>query len=369
MHFWAIARLLRSCKQTLWVILPLAGGWIMAFSGPQDSLGTLTIAPKARLSDYGFFTSPLASLQPAAQVFPYDVNAPLFSDYAEKARFIYLPAGAQMTYQPDAAFDFPVGATIIKNFYYAQEADRRIVETRLLLRESTGWKALTYVWNAEQTDALLEVAGSTLPVQWRPATGKAQQLEYIVPNLNQCKGCHSYDGRFVPIGITVRQLNLDTKPVDNQLIAWQKLGYLNLPPGFDPATAPRLADYRLSDAALQQQHPALPPADYTTARARAYLDANCAHCHNPHGPASTSGMFLGMEEQDPEKLGVGKPPVAAGRGSGHRRYGIVPGKPNESILVYRMESDDPGIRMPELGRQLAHKEGIDVVKAWIREMK
>ena len=354
--------------------LLLISGWIVAFSTLETPVDLLPAAPKSKLSDYGFFTGPLSNLQPAPQVFPYDVNAPLFSDYAEKARFIALPIGTPITYQSDAAFDFPVGAVLIKNFYYFHQAarpelGRRILETRLLLREATGWKALVYVWNAEQTDALLEVAGSTLPVHWQTVEGKSQQLDYIVPNLNQCKGCHSYDGRFVPIGITARQLNRQSENAANQLLDWQKLGYLTLPAGFDPATAPRLTDYRLSDAALQQRHPNLPTTEYATARARAYLDANCAHCHNEHGPASTSGMFLGINEQDPEKLGVGKPPVAAGRGSGHRRYGIVPGKPNESILVYRMESGDPGIRMPELGRQLAHEEGIELVKAWIRGMK
>jgi len=354
-------------------LLLLSAGFLLYFSqSPVSEL--LPAAPKMKLSDYGFFTGPLAELQPAPQVFRYEVNAPLFSDYAEKARFIALPAGGQLTYQADAAFDFPIGATIIKNFYYSHnlakpEAGRRILETRLLVKGTNGWKALDYVWNAEQTDAFLEVAGSTLAVQWQNAEGKAQKLDYIVPNLNQCKGCHSYDGQFVPIGVTVRQLNRRGENQENQLLSWQKLGYLTLPTDFDPTTAPRLTDYRLNDAALQQNNPHLPAADYTSARARSYLDANCAHCHNAHGPASTSGMFLGIGETDPEKLGVGKPPVAAGRGSGNRRYGIVPGKPNESILVYRMESDDPGVRMPELGRQLAHKEGLEVVKAWIREMK
>ena len=355
-------------------VLFLITGWVISFSTIKPSPDVWPIAPKAKLSDYGFFTSPLADLHPAAQVFPYDVNAPLFSDYAEKARFIYLPAGTSMTYQSDAAFDFPVGAVIIKNFYYFSNAakpemGRRILETRLLLLQANGWKALEYVWNTEQTDALLEVAGSTLPIQWQTVEGKLQKLDYIVPNLNQCKGCHSYDGQFVPIGITARQLNKPGKNADNQLLDWQKLGYLTLPAGFDPTAAPRLTDYRLSDAALQQHYPALAMTEYATARARAYLDGNCAHCHHEHGPASTSGMFLGINEQDPEKLGVNKTPVAAGRGSGNRRYGIVPGKPNESILVYRMESGDPGIRMPELGRQLAHKEGVEIVKTWIQGMK
>ena len=317
-------------------------------------------AVKQNLSEYGFFSGDLKALQPSDRVFPYEVNAPLFSDYAEKARFIYLPAGARMTFRENGAFEFPDGAAIIKNFYYFTETahpekGRRIIETRLLLKEPKGWKALTYVWNPEQTDALLEVAGATTPVSWVMASGKKQDLQYVVPNLNQCKGCHSYDGQFTPIGVTVKQLNMTLPGGDNQLAAFQQQGLLDLPATFSPASAGRLADYRK-------------PENDPEKSARAYLDANCAHCHNPHGPASTSGMFLDIQETNPEHLGIGKPPVAAGRGSGNRKYGIVPGKPSESILLYRMEHTDPGIRMPELGRQLVHEEGVALIRAWIKSM-
>ena len=319
------------------------------------------IAIKTKLSEYSFFAGNISDLKPASNVFPYEVNAALFSDYAEKARFIYLPDGQKMEYHSRLAFTFPSGAVIIKNFFYwneagAPEKGRRILETRLLLKEEKGWKALEYIWNTEQTEAFLEVTGATMPVSWLDENGKKQSIEYIAPNLNQCKGCHSFDGQFIPIGITARQLNR-TENNENQLIAWQKAGRLVLPENFDLSTAPKLVEYTHSDQQL------------TSLRARSYLDANCAHCHNPHGPASTSGMFLEVDQTDLEKLGVNKPPVAAGRGSGNRRFGIVPGKPNESILVFRMESDDPGIRMPELGRQLAHREGLELVKQWIREMK
>ncbi len=316
---------------------------------------------KQNLSEYAFFTGPIADLRPSDQVFPYEVNAPLFSDYAEKARFIYLPTGTKMMYQPDASFEYPEGAIIIKNFFYwldaAQpEKGRRIIETRLLLKNAKGWKALEYVWNTEQTDAVLEVAGATIPVSWQMANGKKQDISYIIPNLNQCKGCHSYDGQFTPIGTTARQLNRMLPEQKNQLLVFEKQGNLMLPEGFKSDTAPQLTDYRN-------------PESNTAAAARSYLDANCAHCHNPHGPASTSGMFLGVHENNPEHLGILKTPVAAGRGSGNRKFGIVPGKPSESILLYRMESSDPGIRMPELGRQMMHEEGIILIKNWIREMK
>lgn len=353
------------------VALVLVGSQAFAPNFPKVS-NSREVAPKPRLSDYAFFMGSLSDLSPAPNVFPYEVNAPLFSDYAEKARFVFLPEGQKMEYDAEQAFVFRKGAVIIKNFFYwndarAFEKGRRIVETRLLIREENGWKALEYVWNAEQADAFLEVAGASFPVSWVDEKGKRQSIEYIAPNLNQCKGCHSYDGQFVPIGMTARQLNREENN-ENQLLAWQKSERLALPENFDPNTAPRLTDYRISITNQPvNQLPVNPSTNYQSA-ARAYLDANCAHCHNPHGPASTSGMFLEIWQTDLEKLGVGKPPVAAGRGSGNRRFGIVPGKPSESILVYRMESDDPGVRMPELGRQLPHREGIEIIKEWIRKM-
>jgi len=360
MHFkfWQIAIVLGGVVAHSMSPLPFRGG-----VGGGVERGN---APKPKLSDYAFFTDNLADLSPAANVFPYKVNAPLFSDYAEKARFIYLPEGTKTTYRDSASFDFPNGAVIIKNFYYLHdfskpEKGRRILETRLLLKEEKGWKALEYIWNDAQTDALLEVAGGTFPVSWLDANGKKQSIQYVAPNLNQCKGCHSYDGKFLPIGITARQLNRVEK-AENQLLTWQKAGRLSLPDDFSPESAPRLADYRVPNTQS-------PIPNSREASARAYLDANCGHCHNAHGPASTSGMFLDIFENNPERLGVNKTPVAAGRGSGDRRFGIVPGKPSESILVFRMESDDTGIRMPELGRQLAHKEGLELIKTWIKEMK
>ena len=103
-------------------------------------------------------------------------------------------------------------------------------------------------------------------------------------------------------------------------------------------------------------------------RARAWLDINCAHCHNVNGPANNTGLYLDYYETDPKTLGIFKTPVAAGRGSGYLKYDIVPGEPDESILVYRFNSTDPGIMMPELGRTMIHKEGLELIKSWIEDI-
>ena len=317
---------------------------------------------KEKLSDYDFFEGELADLNPNESVHPYQLNSSLFSDYAHKARFVKLPEGKTADYHPTEVMEFPVGSILIKNFYYPDDFSepngaRRILETRLLIHEEEGWKALPYVWNDEQTEAFLEVAGATKSVSWRDAKGTTQKINYSIPNMNQCRSCHLKDGEIMPIGPSARQLNgkyvYGQKGEMNQLKYWQSHGLLsNLPEG----DLPKLVNYENENAPL---------AD----RARAYLEINCGHCHRPEGPAKNSALHLMASVDNPAAWGVGKTPIAAGKGSGGLKYDIVKGNAEESILTYRMESTDPGIMMPELGRKMVHKEGLALVKQWINEME
>lgn len=324
-----------------------------------------TAAVPEKLSAYGFFAGDITRQQPAVGVVPYTLNTPLFSDYAEKLRFIKLPAGQSVAYTDTAVLSFPVGTTLIKTFYFPHDfrdpaKGRRLVETRLLVHQPGGWKAFDYVWNDEQTDALLEVAGDTKTVQYVDAQGTARQHAYVIPNLNQCKGCHNRNEVMTPIGPSVRQLNGDLTyggdaKAENQLLHWQRTGML--------AGMPALADCPKTPVWNR------PETGSLNDRARAWLDVNCAHCHNPNGPAMTSGLNLSVSAADPTALGILKTPVAAGRGSGGHAYDIVPGKPDESILIYRLHSTDPGDMMPELGRKTVHTESLELLRAWIKAMK
>jgi mono/diheme cytochrome c family protein len=103
--------------------------------------------------------------------------------------------------------------------------------------------------------------------------------------------------------------------------------------------------------------------------ARAYLDVNCAHCHQPGGGASNSGLDLRWEQPDAHAIGIMKRPVAAGRGAGGHDFSILPGEPDKSILLFRMDSAEPGIAMPELGKSSVDREGVAVVRKWILEMQ
>ena len=294
------------------------------------------------LSDYGFFTD-LAKRTPNARVTGYQLNTPLFSDYAEKQRYLYLPAGTKAGYQADKPLDLPIGAALIKTFGYAQGGTFKPLETRLLLRRANGWVAIPYVWNAAGTDADLKRAGTRIPVTFTDPSGESRQISYAVPNQNQCKDCHALDEAITPIGLKARYLN-----DGQQLQALLAAGMLDRL----PADAPRVARWDDSNAPLKE-------------RARAYLEINCAHCHNPAGAASNSGLFLDWKQADANAIGIGKRPIAAGRGSGGRAFAIDPGHADASILIYRMESTDPGIAMPELGRATVHKEGVALLREWI----
>jgi uncharacterized repeat protein (TIGR03806 family) len=307
---------------------------------------------KENLSDYGFFKGTLKEQIPSDGVVLYTLNSPLFSDYASKLRFLKLPAGQSVSYNPDSVLQFPVGTAIVKTFYYPidernPKKGRRLMETRVLLHEAKGWVALPYIWNKEQTDAVLEVAGGSDQVSWIDGAGKKQSFEYQVPNMNQCKGCHERSGEMTPIGPSVRQLN-----DGHQLQNWETAGLLR---GLPKDHIPALVNYSDASASLDD-------------RVKAYLDINCAHCHNPTGPARSSGLYLTWDSKDRTAYGFFKAPVAAGRGSGNLSYDIVPGKPEQSILHYRMASRDPGVMMPELGRQLTHHEGVELVRSWIASL-
>jgi uncharacterized repeat protein (TIGR03806 family) len=327
----------------------------------EVSLGGRTLSiGKEKLSDYGFFKGSLKDLEPAAGVVHYELNSPLFTDYAFKKRFIAFPKGTQATYSADDVLNFPEGTVLIKNFYYPADFRRpeekiRILETRLLLLEGGTWKALPYIWNEEQTEALLDVGGKNIDVTWTHHDGTARTVNYSVPNMNQCRGCHLRGDQVMPIGPTARQLNGSIKGhEENQLVAMAANGWLAGLPSINQVA--RLVSYDNEQEALDT-------------RARAWLEVNCAHCHRTDGPAKNSGLHLLASTGNPYELGIGKAPVAAGRGSGGLNYDIVPGKPDASILYYRINSDDPGVMMPELGKKLVHEEGVKLIEQWIREMK
>ncbi|MEO4000722.1 SO2930 family diheme c-type cytochrome [Mesorhizobium sp. CAU 1732] len=330
-----------------------------AFAVSDEAI--LADRPPKLLSAYGFFDD-MARQRPADRVVPFSPATALFSDGALKMRFAYVPEGKAATYVEDEAFDFPVGSALVKTFAFpadfrAPDTDVRLIETRVMLKHENGWQAWAYLWNDAQTEAELKIAGAKVDIATIGADGDALSFTYAVPNKNQCKACHAMSGEIVPLGPKARNLNHVIDYDDgqaNQLERWRDEGMLEGLP--DLAALGAAPDWRDESA----------PID---ARARAWLDVNCAHCHRREGPASNSGLYLTWTEPHGPALGINKRPVAAGRGSGGRLFDIKPGDPDGSILNYRVESIEPGIMMPELGRALPDDAAATLLRAWVESLK
>ena len=311
-----------------------------------------------KLSDFSFFTDDKAQV-PSQGVVPYELISSLFSDYSYKQRWVYIPEGKSATFRKDKVFDFPTGSALIKTFYYPiDERDltlgKKLMETRLLLKKADGWQAVSYAWNETQDEAFIKKAGKTILNEWIDFEGEVRSVRYRVPNKNQCKECHSYNDEIMPIGPKARNLNKIFNYSDesiNQLTKWMKLELIN------PVEVELNTPVDWEDALYGLDE-----------RVRSYLDINCGHCHSSTGGANSTGLYLDLTEVRPTHLGIYKKPVATGRGSGGFKYSIAPGNSDESILLHRMISTDPGVMMPESGRSLTHHEAIRMIKDWVDQM-
>ncbi len=331
-----------------------------------------------RLSDWSLFSLGNDELTPSQSSLVFQPGNSLFTDYAHKLRTLWMPTGTQARIVEDE-IDYPVGTVLSKTFYYPKASssellksadeglekiklsENKLIETRLLVRKKNGWDAFPYVWNEQQSEAFLRVAGASTFISLAENAAddgsEPTKFTYFMPNQNQCAGCHTSvhpDGDMQPLGAILSQLTGQNftpgSAQESQLDRMVARGWLT-EPGSSVATE-SWQDQSLSIAG----------------QALAYLNIHCGHCHNPDGAADTSGLMLDNSQTPAINRGVCKPPVAAGAGAGDLLYGIVPGKPEQSIVLYRMQSTKPDEMMPELGRSLIHAEGVDLISRWISEM-
>jgi uncharacterized repeat protein (TIGR03806 family) len=356
---------------------------------PPVTIYEQSTAPQ-KLSDWHFVLNDGNKLTLNTGVVPYDLNTALFSDYAFKLRALYVPAGKQIGYKADGTLDFPIGSAIVKTFYYPKAtgtdaayagvaranqteqggsidlATHRLVETRILVLQANGtWTGLPYVWDADQKDATLKIGGATIALELVGGGAANEKFSYGTPNAQTCEKCHSTENAggkgILPIGPKARNMNKSYAYEDgttkNQLV---NLDDLKLLSGFTGlATAPVNADWRDSTQTLE-------------ARAKAYLDSNCAHCHNPGGNAGQSGLMLDYATigttPATSKWGVCKKPLAYNGPGGLYKYDIEAGSADTSLLLYRLSHTDTANVMPVVGRKVNHVEGIALIQDWINSL-
>ncbi len=281
--------------------------------------------------------------KPAAGLVPYDVSSELWSDGADKERWLALPDGATITIDAEQDWDLPVGSVTMKTFSIGGKR----IETRLFMRhDDGGWGGYTYEWNDAGTDAVL------LPAAKAKAVGDAV---WGYPSRNQCIQCHSKAAGGT-LGLETAQLNREavypaTNRLSNQLATLEHIGMLAAPLATPPEEAPRLADPAKSTDDLE-------------ARARSYLHANCAHCHQPNGGAQ--GMMdlrYGKTFKETATCNVDNTQGAIGSATKL----IVPGAPESSVLSLRMHATDSK-RMPPVAVSLIDPVGSAVIDDWIRSL-
>ena len=230
---------------------------------------------QSSLSTYGIFQGDPRDLIPASDVHELELSSSLFVNYAKKQRLVRLPAGTQMIANGSGTPTFPEGSTLVKTFYYYNDATNvsqgtQLIETRLLIKREGQWNVASYVWNDAQTDATLELNGADTNVSWTDATGQARSIRYHVPDEEECVSCHQSNQRVVPLGPTLRNMNLDVTRDGQSVNQLEHLRSLGLLSNVDVGAIATIVNYEDTGSSL---------AD----RGRAYLEMNCAHCHNPAG--------------------------------------------------------------------------------------
>lgn len=342
-----------------------------------------------KLSDTGIYES-VKEHKVAPGVIPYSVNAQLWGDHAVKERFIAIPKDGQIGFdeiiypQPSPGstpgWRFPDGTVLVKTFSMDMERgnpkSRKRLETRLLhFQQFPGtqeygdqyWRGYTYVWNDDQTDAeLLDEKGADLPLKIKVGDKMVEQ-NYRIPSRAECTLCHTNAHKFA-LGVATMQMNRDhvypsplwgegkgvrgSSVVANQLATLEHIGLFTKPLPAPPEKLPKLADY---------DDPSVP----VETRARSYLHSNCAHCHIKWGGGNAEFKLLATLPL--EEMGIVNVPPAHGNFKIDGAKILVPGHPEKSILLHRMNMTGLG-RMPHIGSRVVHDSAVKLVGEWIGGM-
>lgn len=334
----------------------------------------LTQVPYPKLSDYHFFEGDMKNQIPSLNVIPYAPASSLFTDYAHKKRFVWMPIGVKATFNGDSnVLELPVGAALIKTFYYEKvqpSNTTRILETRIMIRKASGWIFANYVWNEAQTEALLDLSGSFVNISWKDESDIVKTTDYRIPSEVQCIICHKNTQEVggvtqtihIPIGIKPQNLNFNYTygtSSQNQLTKWIEQGYLENSFAL-PTENNTTIDYNDTSISLEK-------------RARSYVDINCAHCHqngkhcdyrpmrfafNETGNVNgLTNMGVCVDTQDMQDFAPALSKI------------VTPGNINRSMLYHRLNTTNEAYRMPLHGRTVIHEEGLTLIGQWINSLQ
>ena len=345
---------------------------------------------------------------------PFSLNSKLFSDYTIKYRVAFLPTGTKAVYRDQASngenatIVYPVGTIIAKTFSFADEqaGTETPMETRLLIKRvnSKGmarWDGLPYLWTTDESGkrvAKLTMGGAIKSASWRTTDQDSGLLHtgstssYRIPNANQCLSCHSREDQepgSAPIGTKVRFMNKAYRPESNavtgqsqhEIRGKNQIDYLCNKGLLTGCPADRGVDNMRQIATKLEHSPVFnKPGDSgfaansdadIEARARAWLEVNCQHCHNVRGFAASTGFYLDSFRPVDTTYGICKHTTATGaEGRGGRNFDIHPAQAADSVMVFRTgpEATVPAARMPPIARSVVDEEGNALLTQWINNV-
>lgn len=313
--------------------------------------------PATLLSDTGIFTD-LQTLSVAEGLIEYAVIEPHWSDGAVQRRWLAVPRDASITFSIDESWELPEGSLLVKQLDMPTSDRGQVrLETRIFIRRATGWQPFTWVWNTEQTDAVLTTAGTNLSLSVNNSDGIAEALDYRVPSQGECLSCHTAAAG-TTLSTTTRQLNREfdyAGTTQNQLLALNGISMFES----DILASMTVADYPTHTPSSGADGTTLDPA------ARSYLDVNCANCHRPGGPTGST-LDLRTTQALAALNAVDVPPESGDLGLANARI-IAPGSSASSVLIERMKRLD-GTRMPPVAGNRVDPNGVDLLERWVNSL-
>ncbi len=338
--------------------------WIVAFAVTAGRGGVARASERpaveapARLSETGLYADPAAlTLDPANR--PFSPQYPLWSDGAQKRRWVYLPPGAAIDAANADSWVFPTGTKFWKEFSFGG----RKVETRLLWKVGDeDWVFATYLWNENQTDA-----------ERAPERGVRNHADigsgsrHTIPGVLDCRACH--DSRRTEIlGFSALQLSTDrdpgaphAEPLEPGMVTLKTL-----------VEEGRLTPSRED---LVRNPPRIAADSPRTRSVLGYFTTNCGACHNGESTLESLGLLLKHPAAAvPESAAPGIATTVGQEGRWEipgttpaEKRRIAPGAPDASTLLHRMRSRRPSTQMPPLGTVVADEEAIALVERWIKD--
>jgi len=224
-------------------------------------------------------------------------------------------------------------------FYYVDERNpslgRKIIETRIQIKKNDAWIFGTYVWNNEQTEAFLDTSAPVVPVNYTDGDGNGQVVNYKVPLTINCTQCHENNNAYEPLGPKARNLNKVVHGKNQLQDFIDKTILIDAPIISDIDVLPTWNDtsYTLEE------------------RSRAYMDVNCASCHQSGGFHDSNLVANRLQ------LNYETPFTDSNIDSW------------KDEIVFRMGiSPEFSISMPLVGTTILHQEGIQLIEDYINTL-